>query len=143
MNELYQLARKFAKKKHGDQMYSDDKPYVFHLDNVAQMCKKFGLPIESQIVALLHDILEDTDATFSEIHDLFGGAIAWNVRCLSRSKDTVYFDYIEHFNEPIFKIAKQVKVCDLLSNLEWSIRNSENYGSLIKRYQKALFILLT
>ena len=142
MNELYQLARKFAKEKHGDQMYGDN-PYIFHLDNVAQMCKKFGLPVESQIIALLHDTLEDTETSFLELRDLFGKNVAWNIFYLSRDEDVSYFDYILSFNQPTFEIAKQVKICDLLSNLEWSIRNSENYGSLIKRYQKALFILLT
>lgn len=57
----------FAIKHHENQMYGD-KPYIFHIKEVHSECISFGLFVE--IIAILHDIKEDTKVTDQEIIDL-------------------------------------------------------------------------
>ena len=56
----------YVMKAHGDQQYSD-MPYIVHLAMVAG----FFYDRERQAIALLHDILEDTDVTKDELQKLF------------------------------------------------------------------------
>lgn len=72
---LVKLARDFAIKAHGDQLYGDE-PYVVHLDEVAAILDEFGYDEtvwqNAYISAYLHDVFEDTDASQMEVRRLFG-----------------------------------------------------------------------
>ena len=61
----------FAKEKHGTQKRIGGDPYITHPVAVADILKKEGYDIEYQIVALFHDLLEDTDATEDEIRSRY------------------------------------------------------------------------
>ena len=69
---LYEKAYEFAKEKHGTQKRIGGDPYITHPVAVADILKKEGYDIEYQIVALFHDLLEDTDATEDEIRSIGG-----------------------------------------------------------------------
>ena len=69
---LYEKAYEFAKEKHGTQKRIGGAPYITHPVAVADILKKEGYDIEYQIVALFHDLLEDTDATEDEIRSIAG-----------------------------------------------------------------------
>ncbi|WP_300455757.1 HD domain-containing protein [Accumulibacter sp.] len=75
-------ARSFALAAHGDQMYGA-RPYSFHLDAVVRLLSPYG--IEAQIVGYLHDVVEDTEITVSDIRDHFGQRIAECVDLLTDS----------------------------------------------------------
>jgi (p)ppGpp synthase/HD superfamily hydrolase len=64
-------ARAFAVKKHGDQKYGERK-YVFHLDQVAALCRYYGLSAAERVAAYLHDTMEDTDTSNEELTLRFG-----------------------------------------------------------------------
>lgn len=55
---------KFAIETHGQQMYGD-KPYSYHLTEVVEQAKPYGLL--AQIIAALHDVKEDTDISDDSI----------------------------------------------------------------------------
>jgi (p)ppGpp synthase/HD superfamily hydrolase len=66
-------AKVYAVIVHDKQMYSLDRPYLYHLERVALTLARFGYDFEDlQTAAYLHDTLEDTDATREEIVALFG-----------------------------------------------------------------------
>lgn len=73
---LVKKARAFALEAHGDQMYGT-KPYEYHLQRVADLCSPMG----PQYVALawLHDVVEDTAASFRDVEEAFDDGIAWMV----------------------------------------------------------------
>jgi (p)ppGpp synthase/HD superfamily hydrolase len=73
-------ARDFAIIAHGDQKYGEH-PYSVHLDEVAHIASEYGELAE--VVAFLHDVVEDTETTEEEIKDTFGPLVASCVSILS------------------------------------------------------------
>lgn len=80
METRTQAARDFAIKAHGAQQYGPH-PYSYHLDAVAALVAQFGEDFE--IVAYLHDTVEDTATTLDEIEATFGSKIAECVSILT------------------------------------------------------------
>ena len=74
--DLLNRAYVFATQKHGDQKRASGDPYFSHPVEVAGILTNLRLDTSSIITALLHDTIEDTDATFGEIEGLFGREIA-------------------------------------------------------------------
>jgi len=139
MNDI-EMAFSLAQQYHGNQMYGN-KPYIYHLQEVLRLCQEANLPIEYQITAILHDIIEDTECTHETIKRLFGHDIWDAVRHITHLKNEDYFEnYLPKVKEN--NISKNIKLFDLLSNLEHAILNPSKYSKLIKKYQKALFILI-
>ena len=69
-------AVEYARVKHKDQKRKDGSPYVIHPLAVAEIVAELGLDEEAILGALLHDCIEDTDASFDEIVKLFGRTCA-------------------------------------------------------------------
>ena len=93
---------------------------------------------EAKVVALLHDIVEDTPATIEDIEFMFGIRIAEAVDLLTRKKEDTYFDYIHKIATSGDKLAIEVKLADLADHLE---KVDTLKPSLKKRYEKATLIL--
>lgn len=70
---LVEKARAFAVAAHGEQRYGSH-PYHVHLDAVADLVREYGE--EAQVLAYLHDVLEDTPVQIDEIAEAFGRRIA-------------------------------------------------------------------
>lgn len=74
------LARAFALERHGEQRYGD-QPYHVHLDAVARLAAPYGE--QAEVIAYLHDVVEDTDTPLSEIEARFGDFVAACVAILT------------------------------------------------------------
>jgi len=66
----------YAMQKHGSQMRASGDPYFSHPVEVAGILTNYKLDSSSIITALLHDVIEDTDATLAELTRLFGEEVA-------------------------------------------------------------------
>ncbi len=66
----------YARDKHKDQKRKDGSPYVIHPLAVAEIVAELGLDEDAILGALLHDCIEDTDASYDEIEKLFGTTCA-------------------------------------------------------------------
>jgi len=66
----------YASAKHKEQKRKDGSPYIIHPLAVAEIVAEMGLDQEAILGALLHDCIEDTDASFEEIAKLFGSTTA-------------------------------------------------------------------
>ena len=66
----------YGLKKHGNQLRASGDPYFSHPVEVAGLLADMRLDTDSIVTGLLHDTLEDTDATRDEIASLFGEDIA-------------------------------------------------------------------
>lgn len=113
-------ARAFAIEVHGNQLYGG-RPYSFHLDQVADIASHYGP--EAEILAYLHDTVEDTSATLDEVRDRFGSFIADCVALLTdqpganrkERKAKTYAKLAEVHDER--QLALIVKAADRLANV--------------------------
>ena len=74
--DLIDKAVEYAREKHKDQKRKDGSPYIIHPLAVAEIVAEMGLDMDAVLGALLHDCIEDTDASFDEIARLFGRTAA-------------------------------------------------------------------
>lgn len=127
-------AREFAIKAHGDQRYGV-KPYVCHLDDVADLVASYGDTF--QVVAYLHDVLEDTATTIEQIRNEFGSEVADSVSLLTDEKGETRKIRKAKTNAKLEStddtVALAVKAADRLANMRESI--SEDAGKL-EMYRK-------
>ena len=73
---LIDRAVEYAQNKHKAQKRKDGSPYIIHPLAVAKIVTEMGLDIDAVLGALLHDCIEDTDASHEEIEKLFGQTVA-------------------------------------------------------------------
>ena len=74
--DLIERAVEYAREKHKDQKRKDGSPYIIHPLAVAEIVAEMGLDVDAVLGALLHDCIEDTDASHDEIAKLFGNTTA-------------------------------------------------------------------
>ena len=73
---LIEQAIQYAQNKHKTQTRKDGSPYIIHPLAVAEIVAEMGLDTDAILGALLHDCIEDTDASHDEIEKLFGQTVA-------------------------------------------------------------------
>ena len=73
---LIDQAVEYANVKHQFQKRKDGSPYIIHPLAVAQIVAEMGLDIDAILGALLHDCIEDTDASHEDISRIFGETVA-------------------------------------------------------------------
>ncbi|XCN73227.1 MAG: HD domain-containing protein [Candidatus Electrothrix aestuarii] len=113
-------ARVFALQHHGEQKYGT-QPYIVHLDAVAELVQVYGET--AVVIAYLHDVVEDTDVSLSEIAKEFGLLVADCVAVLTdepgknrkECKKRTYRKMAQVAGEK--KIALVVKAADRLANM--------------------------
>jgi (p)ppGpp synthase/HD superfamily hydrolase len=80
-------ALRFAAVRHqGQTRRGCDAPYVEHLLGVALILDRLGFDDDVVVAGLLHDVVEDTDATIEEVEASFGPAVAALVEHCSEQK---------------------------------------------------------
>jgi len=77
-NQVLELdhAIDFATQAHRGQKRASGEPYIIHPLTVANMLIEWGMDIDSVLTGVLHDTVEDTDATLEQIESLFGHDVA-------------------------------------------------------------------
>ena len=73
---LVDRAVEYAHNKHKAQTRKDGSPYIIHPLAVAKVVAEMGLDVDAVLGALLHDCIEDTDASHEEIETMFGQTVA-------------------------------------------------------------------
>lgn len=144
IQETYQKALKFAGEKHADQKVPGTTAnYLLHISNVAMEVlmaahekKDFDLDLAIQL-AILHDTIEDTSATFEELKHVFGEDVAKGVQALTKNADISdkkerMLDSLTRINE-LEKEVGIVKLADRITNLQqppthWSKEKIRAYG---------------
>lgn len=123
---------------HKGQTDKSGMPYVFHPFHLAeQMTDEV-----STVVALLHDVLEDTDMTSEELSSYgFGEDVIKPLELLTRRGEIPYFDYIGEIRKD--PVACAVKLADLAHNSDLTrLENvSEKDMARQRKYLRAIEIL--
>ena len=113
--DMLSKAVAYAAKKHATQTRNEGTPYIYHPLAVAMMIKNMGFGLKYQITAILHDTLEDTDATEEELRSLFGDEVTDAVVLLTRHHGEDEEKYVDRILKN--HIAAVVKNADKISNL--------------------------
>lgn len=146
---LYKKALDFAAEAHKNQLYpGTDWTYLVHLTKVYTEVilaipneNKFDANILVQL-ALLHDVIEDTDKTFDDIVVLFGKNVANGVMALTKNpdlpKDKQMQDSLKRIKSSYIEVSI-VKLADRIANLDappiyW------NREKIMKYYEESLYI---
>ena len=112
-NEQFQIALELAVEKHKNQTDKAGNPYILHPLNVMENLNSK----EGKIVAILHDIIEDTDITEDYLLKIgLSKRIVDAVVALTRSEDMDYQEYIKNLSSN--PLAKEVKLADLEHNMD-------------------------
>lgn len=123
----------FAATKHANQTRKDGTPYIYHPMTVAEMLKKHGYGIDCQIAAVLHDVLEDTDATDDEVKK-FGMPVYEAVKLVTRLPGMDEAEYVRKILEN--PIAAAVKNADKIHNL-WEVTFLDDKKTIERYTHKA------
>jgi len=112
--ELLNRAYVYAMRAHGEQKRASGDPYFSHPLQVAAILTDLKLDDATIAAALLHDTIEDTDATRAEIDRLFGHEIGHLVEGLTKLKklDLVSKEakQAENLRKLLLAIADDVRV---------------------------------
>lgn len=131
----------WAKNAHEGQFRKNGwEPYINHPVRVASRVKHLGEVYE--VVALLHDTVEDTPLTLDDIRFEFGDEVTKAVDSVSRREGEKYNDFVRR--SYVNKIGRQVKIADLQDNSDPSqlaVYTEDEKKFKIKRYTKALEML--
>ena len=112
-NEQFQIALELAVEKHKNQTDKAGNPYILHPLHVMENVNSK----EGKIVAILHDIIEDTDVTEDYLLKIgLSKRIVDAVIALTRSEDIDYQEYIKNLSSN--PLAKEVKLADLEHNMD-------------------------
>ena len=119
-------AARIAYEAHHGQFDLCGMPYVFHPYHVAeQMTDEY-----TTCVALLHDVVEDTDVTFEDLEGEFPEEVIEALRLMTHEKGVDYYDYVRAIRGN--PIAKAVKMADVAHNSD-ETRNAMSDASDEKR----------
>ena len=91
-NSNLELAREFAKIKHGETgaiRKGSGKPYFVHPEMIADIALAYGGSDHEIEACYLHDTLEDTNTTAEELEAVFGAQVAQIVEEVTNFKPDV------------------------------------------------------
>ncbi len=112
--EVIQRAYAYADEKHKNQLRKSGEPYIIHPLAVAEIVAEIGLDTDAIAAALLHDCLEDTDASFEEISRLFGETVANLVEGVTKltrvQYSTMEEQQMENLRKMFMAMSKDIRV---------------------------------
>ena len=125
---IYQKTILFAAERHGEQKIPGSNiPYVVHVSNIcmeiifaAAQTENFRLELALQ-TALLHDVLEDTATTETELETIFGAEVTAGVKALSKDETLPKTEQLPDSLQRILLQPKEiwaVKLADRITNLQ-------------------------
>lgn len=136
-SKLTRKAMSVAYKAHINQFDKAGVPYIFHPIHLAEQ-----MDTETEcVVALLHDVVEDTDVTFEQLEKEFSSDIIKILKLLTHDKETDYMEYVKIIKEN--PIAKKVKIADITHNADETRLDKITEKDILRRekYKEALKIL--
>ena len=139
---MLEKAIALAAMGHEGQMDKGGQPYILHPIRVMLQCET----TEQKIVAMLHDLLEDTDITEEELRQAgFAENVVEAVLLLTKKEGEDYTAYIERICQN--PLAARVKLADLMDNMDLNrlpgltqkdFQRLEKYLRAKSRVEKAL-----
>jgi guanosine-3',5'-bis(diphosphate) 3'-pyrophosphohydrolase len=126
-----------ATTAHKDQVDRGGQPYILHPLRVMLSVKS----LDEKIVAVLHDVIEDTEITSKDLLVDFPTYIVEAVESVSRKDNETYIQFIKRAD--LNSIGRVVKIANIKDNLNLNRPGSLEFlsGGICKRYYEALYYL--
>ncbi len=124
--ELIDRAVQYADAKHEYQKRKDGSPYIIHPLAVAEIVAEMGLDTDAVLGAILHDCIEDTDASHDDIANLFNPTVAELVEGVTKLTRTDFTSQeekqMENLRKMFMAMSKDIrvvliKIADRLHNM--------------------------
>ncbi len=127
----------FAEERHRAQLRYSGEPFITHPLGCALICAGLGLDGTAVIAALLHDTVEDTDATIEDIEREFGGEVAALVDGVTKLSK-LHFDsqeehQAENYRKLIVSMSSDIRV--LIVKLADRLHNMRTLAYMTKHKQ--------
>lgn len=124
-------AIKLCCEAHAGQTDKSGLPYVHHPLHLAEQMDDE----DSTVVALLHDIVEDTSYTLDDLESMgYGDSVIDALRLLTHDDSVPYLDYVRDIAKS--PLARKVKLADLAHNSDLTRLDHEPTEQDLKRYHK-------
>ena len=123
---------------HKEQVDKSGLPYVFHPFHLAEQMETE----ETTIVALLHDVVEDSDLTLEDLRQMgFSDTVIAALALLTHDPAVEYMDYVRAIKDN--PIARAVKLADLQHNSDLTRLDTVDEKALARRekYLQAMTLL--
>ena len=136
--DMTKKALKLSFTAHKDQTDKSGMPYVFHPFHLAEQMNDE----DTTIVALLHDVVEDTPYTLDDLRAMgFNEQVLDALALMTHDKRIPYMDYVAKIKGN--KIARTVKLADLKHNSDLSRLNNVDEKAMkrIEKYRQAIALL--
>lgn len=125
--DLTRKAMIIAFNAHKEQVDKAGVPYIYHPIHLAeQMDEEYEC-----VVALLHDVVEDSNVTFADLENDFPVEVICALKLLTYNENIEYMDYIKEIKTN--EIATKVKLLDLKHNYDKSRIGRELTNQEIKK----------
>lgn len=137
-NATTKMAMKLCFEAHKDQTDKSGIPYVFHPIHLAEQMEDE----DTVVVALLHDVVEDTDYTLEDLAAMgFNDRVIAAIRLMTHDKRVPYMDYIAEIKKD--PIARAVKMADLRHNSDVTRMEhvDEKVLDRVEKYRQAFLLL--
>ena len=142
VKSLLWKAYEFGNRQHEGQKRLSGDPYFSHCVEVANTLAKWNMDTTTIIAGLLHDTVEDTEASLEEITSMFGPELGSLVNGLTKLKDIKYLTrkekQVSNFMKMLLSVAQDLRViiikfADRLHNMK-----TIDYMPKIKRHRVAI-----
>ena len=136
--ELTKKAMKISFEAHKNQTDKNGMPYIYHPIHLAEQ-----MTDEATIcVALLHDVVEDTNITFEQLEaEGFSNEIISAIKLMTHDDYVPYMDYVTEIKKN--PVATAVKLADLRHNSDLTRLDVIDEKALkrVEKYKKAIALL--
>ena len=136
--DLTKKALKISFDAHKNQVDKSGMPYVYHPFHLAEQMNDEL----STCVALLHDVVEDTDITLDDLKSKgFPDAAIEALSLMTHNDDVPYLDYVRAMKDN--PIARKVKLADLAHNSDLTRLDKVDDKAIerVNKYKQAILIL--
>ncbi len=134
--KMTKLALKLCFEVHKTQTDKSGMPYVFHPFHLAEQMHDE----DTTVVALLHDVIEDTDYTFDDLRNFgFADRVISAIALMTHDDAVPYMEYVAQIKKN--PIARAVKLADLRHNSDmarldtvspWDEKRAKKYAEAIR-----------
>ena len=134
--KMTKLALKLCFEAHKTQTDKSGMPYVFHPFHLAEQMRDE----DTTVVALLHDVIEDTDYTLDDLRELgFEDRVISAIALMTHDDAVPYMEYVAQIKKN--PIARAVKLADLRHNSDmtrldtvspWDEKRAKKYAEAIR-----------